>query len=661
MTWERPWAWWVLTALVPVVLLHLHLRRRRPVVVASVMLWRRLGVARVGARGFRRVRDTLAMVLVALGVTGFVAALAGPVTGAAAGAPRHLVVVLDGSASMNATTDDGGSRFEHARRAAQAAVRRRGPSDPVTVWLATDRPHVALSPSISESEIRDVLAAAQPTLEPGGLAATLALARLARQDSQEAVDVLVLTDEVGAASLTAREDRIRFGDGWTVAVAPSGAVADAELAQAEPDADDGTLLRVTALSRIGGDVPRTLVTRVGGVEVDRQEVAFRDGRSSHEVRVPAPQADAVVEFVLEPPDSLAENDAARLWMSAGRRLAVAVTARSGTPSAFLVDALAAAEGLVDPARTVLVAPGAPPSVLAGADVVVADGAAGASLPVHVPRLEFRGEGGREVEAPALWATGDHPVLAGVDLGPLRIGRAVVLVPDAADTVLVATAAGPVAVAGERGGVRHVVLGFRPDATTLPLEAAFPVLVRNALDWLSHPPPLPPWVPSGQPLIPAEPLPRGVERVWVDGPGDHRGVARVTPAGLPEALVEPPPPGGPYVLSLLGLARTARTVVRWTPPADFTLLAPPGARPPRGAVLAADAARALPDRTGDVDTRRRFGAVPALIGALLLCVGGALLRLGGRQGSVTTGSAPRARGEGPPPVPRPGARAGGVPV
>src|SRR6185436_15575737 len=135
------------------------------------------------------------------------------------------------------------------------------------------------------------------------------------------------------------------------------------------------------------------------------------------------------------------------------------------------------------------------------------------------------------------------------------------------------AAGAVGVVGETvvanvGGVRRVTFGFRPDASTLPLEAAFPLLVRNALRWLARPSNAPRYVVAGEP--------------WPDGDG---------------AVVPYPAPGGPYTMKS---PTGAMTAVRWIPPKGFRL----SPATPTSFPSAASVVGSLADRSADRDTRKR---------------------------------------------------------
>ena len=354
-----------------------------------------------------------------------------------------------------------------------------------------------------------------------------------------------------------------------------------------------------------------------------------EGRGHARVALaPGPHADPLPgtwERRLEPPDDFAEDDTARLVVRAARRLRVAVVAAQ--PSSFLVAALAAMPDVVDAGAARHASPGATAEALGEADVVVAEGA---EAPRGVPSLVFVADAARIAERPLLWAVGEHPLLRGVDLSPLRIERAAVLDPLPGEVVVAASTGGPVIVAGERAGARTVTIGFLPGATTLPLEAAFPLLVRNSLRWLARPPLLPPWLAAGEPIATSEPLRPDLREVVMDEPGADAPRTRAVRDGAIDAVAPLPPPGGPYALRLHAPGGPHETVVRWAPAPGFRI----GTDVPAPYPTPAAAVASLPDRRHLRDTLERHARAFAAAGASALLLGAALLGIGRRAAPPT---------------------------
>lgn len=585
MTFERPDAWWLLALAAPIVALHLHHRRRVLVEVSSIELWRGLVPGSAGRGRFRLLRDALALAFLVAALAAFTASAAGPVTGTAASEARRLAIVVDASATMSARATRGTTRYDTAFAWAGDAQARLAPQDDVTVWLSAGTHRVVVGPTKRRDRLVDAFlthASSFPaTLTPSRLAETtrLAASAAAGVDGRSAA-VLVLTDRVGASALSDldfddADVRVAFVDDDRPST-NSGIVA------CDLDPADATKVVVRVATIDGPPTPRELVLSAGEKELRRTPLTF-DSDGAATVALPlgdAAKTGGLVGVSLDPPDDFAPDDVARLMLPAARPLAVAVVAER--PSPFLVEALRAMPEVADPARTTLVAPGGD---VGDADVVIAEGVA---APAGKPTLTFVGSGPRVAEKPLLWGVGTHALLDGVDLSPLRIERAVVLDVAAGEAPIVASAAGTVGVVGGTDGVRRVTFGFRPDATTLPLEAAFPLLVRNALRWLAKPPAPPRYVVAGEP--------------WPDGDG---------------ALVPYPQPGGPDVVrSPAGV----ETVVRWIPPKGFRL----SPKSPTKFSSAADVVASLSDRSRDADTRRRHAPWLAAVGAALLGLGAALL-------------------------------------
>lgn len=106
-------AWLLISALGTVVVL-LHLRRRRKLVVSSIKLWERLRHSARRQSAWKPPRPSLLLVLQLLAVALLALALADPLLNMGGDIPEHRIFVIDGSGSMQAT-DIEPTRFEAAR------------------------------------------------------------------------------------------------------------------------------------------------------------------------------------------------------------------------------------------------------------------------------------------------------------------------------------------------------------------------------------------------------------------------------------------------------------------------------------------------------------------------------------------------------------------
>lgn len=80
----------------------------------------------------------------------------------------------------------------------------------------------------------------------------------------------------------------------------------------------------------------------------------------------------------------------------------------------------------------------------------------------------------------------HPVVRFLALDAVNVSRGHRLVPQAGDKILGAADGGasPILVAGERSGAKFVALGFDVRDSDLPLRPAWPLFVLNCIDWFT---------------------------------------------------------------------------------------------------------------------------------------------------------------------------------
>jgi Ca-activated chloride channel family protein len=78
----------------------------------------------------------------------------------------------------------------------------------------------------------------------------------------------------------------------------------------------------------------------------------------------------------------------------------------------------------------------------------------------------------------------HPVMHFVSFDEVAVSEALTVKPRPWGQVLVEGDTTPLVVAGQRGSLRAVFIGFRLEQSNLPLRAAFPILVQNCLEWLA---------------------------------------------------------------------------------------------------------------------------------------------------------------------------------
>ena len=483
MTLSAPLGLVAAAAALPLLLWYLLRPRRRRVPVGSTYLWRAVEWPSTAATPWQRFRGDTTFWLVLAALLALALALARPGVAVPAQLGDHTIVVVDASGSMLAD-EDGVTRAELARREVSDLIDGLSAGQEVSVVLAGARPEVIVSGSSDGREVVRALARATTGHGPADLADALTLATSLQRPGERTV-VHVVTDGrlPGDAEALAPP-----GTGVITVGTDRPNVAITRLATSAAGAGDH---RVLTQVRSFAAMPVTgrVVLRVGDVPVVEQPLRLASRAIEDLVMtVPASGGEiltATLEVDAAPggeyPDALAHDDTAQTVLTDVREVTVLV---AGPGNTFVAAALGAVPGV-----TVETAAGIPDD-LAGVDLLVADRVGAADPPV-VPTLYlaptaypdgFAVTGSAELPTLTFQAT-DHPLLDDVDLTGLAVAE-VARVDAPEMTALAAGPDGPLLLAGRIAGVPVVAVPFDPMASDLPLRPAWPLLVANAVSWLT---------------------------------------------------------------------------------------------------------------------------------------------------------------------------------
>ena len=118
---------------IPIILLYMLRLRRREVLVSSTYLWQQIMQDSEANTPWQRLRRNLLLLLQLLILAALVIALARPFITVPALGAGTIVLLIDASASMNATDMDGRSRIAAARDEAQEIINTLGAGDEMTI------------------------------------------------------------------------------------------------------------------------------------------------------------------------------------------------------------------------------------------------------------------------------------------------------------------------------------------------------------------------------------------------------------------------------------------------------------------------------------------------------------------------------------------------
>lgn len=524
-----------------VVLLYILKLRRRQVPVPFAKLWKRVLVERPSSALFQHLKRLLSLLLQLLLLGLLVFALADPRFKGVSRAGRNLVVLLDGSASMQATDVPNGGRAGQAREAVRRMIREMGSADRMLL-AQMDGEITALSPMTDdvaslETALKDY-APRDTGLDFAG-ATRFALDAIRGLDRAEVI--IVGDGGYGAARDGAGEVRLPENVPLRhVAVGRSGRNVGISAFSARRYPLDKTRYEVLVevrnysdrreeieLSLFADDAPLE-ITRVVLEPNGTQQRVLRDQSGANQT------LEARVQFADRTRDDLPADDRAYATLPARRRSRVLLVSEGNlyVNAALLLDEYIENDEAT-PAQ-------APQKIREGHyDLVIIDGPAiptpaGTAVLYLNPSgpdspLELDGATPEQAQIARPFfdrIEARHPLMRFMsDIEDTNIGLAQRVRLRQGDRAVAASNQGALIVVGERNGGRFVATTFDLRVSDLPLRVSWPVLVINTIDWIHGEDPA--YLSSfktGESW--RVPVPAGVDRAEVEGPDGKRFSAPV---------------------------------------------------------------------------------------------------------------------------------------
>jgi hypothetical protein len=465
-------AWLVL--LVPVVLLYLRYGARRTSDASTLAVWRNALAQRTLWSRWRRTVSIAAacvpIVLVAL-------ALAGPELNALRSAPRSIAVIIDNTASMNAT-DLRPSRLGRAKREAHRLIHRLRTHETMAVLSADSFTHAHCGLTADRRVLQAALGQVQPTDGAGDLVLAIETAqRMLAGQASPTVVVLTDRDFTPAEKAVAGKQVVlqRF-------VGSASNLAITELA-ARPLSSGGPEHEIFVEVGNFSDAARQVKVEVGpttGVQKTLEIDAPAGRRASRIERLTIREASLVTARIVDADDALAaDNEASVIVLpTAKMRVSVDRASNTSTPLNMALASLTNVEAVDATERD--------------ADLNIFSGKTPAKIPPF-PTLVIAPQNDSDLwqlagtlELPEAATQIDHPLTAGVDLRRVAIDRAPKLKLSDEAQVLASTAAGdPLLAMVPRESGDVMVLAIDPNESDLALRADFPRLIANAIGMLGR--------------------------------------------------------------------------------------------------------------------------------------------------------------------------------
>lgn len=572
MSFLWPAGLWFAALLPAIVVLYFLKLRRSPKVVPSTYLWKRtIDEYRVN-RPFQKFQNQLLLWLQLVIACLLILALARPFVRMEQAVSDVHVYLVDQSASMNAA-EEGGTRLELAKRFLRDVVDGKRASDRVAIIGFSDRSYVAAPLTTERRALREAVDALQPTDRPTNLNEAWQTAlSIARQFDRS--DVYLVSDGGfgGMDALTQANATVHY--------VPIGKSADnlgVVQLEARESAEDRQAQEIFA--QVQNARPRAATTRVelylnGGL-ADAQNVTIAAGdRRGVIFRRPAAD-EGVAEVRLTERDALAVDDRAWVLLRATEPVKVLIV---GDEDLFLREVLAS-DPDVELSRLSAAEYGPLEGRLPPCDLVVFDGVAPKAFPRAAvlclgaaPATEGFTSAAPVEHPKILTWDAEHPLTRFVNFGNLSVAK---MTPGGEPPwmqSLVSSDSGALIAAGERGGLRLVVVRFGLLESDWPLRVSFPLFMANAVRWAKDVDTASGegFVRPGQPMV--VPVPAGLDRGTVSLPG---GGSRAISAGegrrVTIAETERP---GVYRIRWEGRKRDAVHVVNLLDAAESNIAVPP---------------------------------------------------------------------------------------
>ncbi|HEU5001293.1 MAG TPA: BatA and WFA domain-containing protein [Actinomycetota bacterium] len=451
--------------------------RRTPVPVSSTLLWRSMIKDRQASVPWQRLRISWLLILQILAAIALVLALMRPAQSAPAPLAGHTIVLIDASATMQAT-DVHPSRFQEAKSQAAKLIGEVKAGDRMTLMVLDGNPRVVADSVGNQGPLRHALDTLQPGDGPADLQGALALAASVSGSGTD-TQLVVLSDGITepVVAPVALPFQVTFH-----AIGASGEDLAITALSAQPgDTGQQAFAHVQNTGRQRRSA--TVNLSVDGRLTNARTIAL-DGGAGQDLTFPLPPGAQQLHATLDPGDAFALDDSAWALARPARGYRVLLVSNGNV---FLQQALSLVPGITvtsvsatasaysaEPPADLYVFDQFTPPTLPAAPVLLVDPPSGAA-----------GAMGNAFSPGPLEPAGPNPLLTGLTLSDVHVAAAHDLTKSGFGQPLITSPGGPVVELRQppAAPARGVLIGFDLHESDLPLRTAFPVLIDRLTGWL----------------------------------------------------------------------------------------------------------------------------------------------------------------------------------
>ncbi len=486
MTFAQPLALLLGLLAVPIVLLYLLKQRRRRVLVSTLLFWDQILRDEHTVTSLTKLRKLLSLLLQLLFLLLLVLALARPVLSKEMLGARRVVILLDTSASMTVLEENGKTRFEAAQRKARDVVRGMSMGDTGLLVAVAKGADIVTPFTDSRKELIEGLEATKVTHAATDFADALDLLGHLPPDERPTY-VYVITDGALSPVAFSPPEEMRFAYlGVGKAAENMGITAFALRPLPASPRDFEIMFEASNETEEAQTVP--FEVRVNDSLVDAGELSIEAGGAQvHSLRQFSPQG-GTVEVVLDHEDAFPLDNRAYAVLPEPELIRAVLVTEGNVflETALITDDAIALETLSPTEYERYVEEGHPH------DVILFDRVKPDALPeAHAifigawpEALGLATQG--NVEEPIItdWKH-DHPINRHLHLVNVTIENALRVPKAEGYEVLVESFDDPLVLLREDSeGAKTMVVAFDTVASDLPLRVAFPILVANAMRYMT---------------------------------------------------------------------------------------------------------------------------------------------------------------------------------
>jgi hypothetical protein len=466
-------------AALPVVVVFYLLKRKRVIkLVSSTLLWQRFLSETQASAPFQRLRKNWLLILQLILLTLAVLALSRPYFATRTKPAQVRVVILDASASMQAT-DEAPSRFEKARSEALKWVDSLSGSDQMVILQAGVNTEVKQSATSQKAALRRALQSCVCSDGPTRLVSALRMAESLVRD-QRGAEIHLFSD--GAVpDLSEFENKALPLVYHKVGKSSNNVGITALDVRTNPENARQRAVYVKVANFSSNNVQTSLELLLDDHLLETRPLSIAPGETSPQVFLANQARDGVFTLRLDANDDLAADNQASIVSLLPKPVKVLLVTRGNR---LLERALRAASNV----ELSIAADSTDPASMF--DFVVVDGVTPSTWPegnvlaIHVLNTNWVA-GVTSVESPPIvdWKS-NHPLLRYSGFDNVQLVESLVA---HAPTWAVSVADAPQAslmLAGDLGRQRIVWIGFDVLESNWPLRISFPIFIANAVEWLN---------------------------------------------------------------------------------------------------------------------------------------------------------------------------------